>query len=343
PGNEDSGMFAPQIAIAVLISIVMVVSLTGNSLVLMVIINTRSLRRLNNMLIVSLATIDLVRSVVVMPLFIVVELSVVTQLPKGLCPMYHALHLSCEMVSIYNLTVISLERVFVISRPLVYQLMITLRKMAVLVCVLWVLGFVYGSLQIVWFIPKKDIPEFSGFNPSAYAYQDSSEDGVCQYAPSPEYAIVDFVICLVAPLLIMISCYLKIFCVVQSQMKRIAPTSTNIDCSDIMTVTMTQRSRMRINSSASIMTNTSTKSKRGLFRLSDNKAVRMTSIVVGAFMICWLPYNIIFLLKQMHPDCVSALTWDIFSSLVFLSSAINPFIYNFYSGEFRRALRRILT
>jgi hypothetical protein len=423
--------------------------------------------------------------------------------------------------------------------------MITARKMASLVAALWISGFVYGLMQILWFIPDKSSAHLDGIKKWTIVYWEESTSNPCVYAPAPAFAVVDFVVCLVAPLVIMLACYLKIYCVVQSQMKRIAPSlSTKIDNSDIMTYhpehsftashsqpgssaarravggqydslhhsqstesaqsaytelnnpeapqspgvlinvqalvhsssadnlkhtttshllpssnplppvemghfsghrsmsvpdvqplkdiplrqgalkkcsssrllhqvqsqgkrgsvtfkldptqeaslkstfgalrivstdedtnmsseatttdtslsgqsslqpklppshrnsissTVTQHpSHVRHNSTASTATNASSKS-RGLFRLSDNKAVRMTSIVVGTFVLCWLPYNILFLLRQMHPGLVGPLPWDIVSSLVFISSAINPFIYNFYSAEFRRALWRIIT
>ena len=82
--------------------------------------------------------------------------------------------------------------------------------------------------------------------------------------------------------------------------------------------------------------------RRSIQRIKENKAIKMTAVVVGAFVVCWLPFKVTFLVKQLCPDCVSEITWTAVTMVAYSSSAINPFIYNFYSGEFRRALKRAL-
>ena len=82
--------------------------------------------------------------------------------------------------------------------------------------------------------------------------------------------------------------------------------------------------------------------RRSIQRIRENKAVKMTVVVVGAFLICWLPFEVTFLVKQFCSDCVNETAWLAVTMTAYSASAINPFIYNFYSSEFRRAAKRAL-
>ncbi|XP_023718903.1 probable G-protein coupled receptor No18 isoform X2 [Cryptotermes secundus] len=71
----------------------------------------------------------------------------------------------------------------------------------------------------------------------------------------------------------------------------------------------------------------------------ESKTAQTLSIVVGGFVACWLPFFIIYLLTpfvQIPPILMSFLTW-----LGWINSAINPFIYAFYSPDFRIAFWRL--
>lgn len=74
----------------------------------------------------------------------------------------------------------------------------------------------------------------------------------------------------------------------------------------------------------------------------ENKTTQTLSIVVGGFIACWLPFFIYYLLAPFLPhesvshNLSSFLTW-----LGWINSAINPFIYAFYSVDFRAAFWRL--
>lgn len=72
----------------------------------------------------------------------------------------------------------------------------------------------------------------------------------------------------------------------------------------------------------------------------ETKTAQTLSIVVGGFVACWLPFFIYYLLLPFLPksnDVVMGyLTW-----LGWINSAINPFIYAFYSPDFRIAFWRL--
>ncbi|CAG9118906.1 unnamed protein product [Plutella xylostella] len=74
----------------------------------------------------------------------------------------------------------------------------------------------------------------------------------------------------------------------------------------------------------------------------ETKTAQTLSFVVGGFVACWLPFFLYYLLtpfipnKYVNPVLMYILTW-----LGWFNSAINPFIYAFYSPDFRVAFWRL--
>lgn len=76
----------------------------------------------------------------------------------------------------------------------------------------------------------------------------------------------------------------------------------------------------------------------------ERKAAKTLAIITGAFVICWLPFFIVALVRPIcGDDCkppkifLNIITW-----LGFANSTLNPIIYTIFSPEFRVAFKRIL-
>ena len=74
----------------------------------------------------------------------------------------------------------------------------------------------------------------------------------------------------------------------------------------------------------------------------ESKSAKTLAIVVGGFILSWLPFFIIYVLEAVvEPGTLSKALFDSITWLGYFNSAINPFIYAFCSKPFRSAFYRL--
>ncbi|XP_048196940.1 D(2) dopamine receptor isoform X2 [Perognathus longimembris pacificus] len=89
-------------------------------------------------------------------------------------------------------------------------------------------------------------------------------------------------------------------------------------------------------------TSLKTMSRRKLSQQKEKKATQMLAIVLGVFIICWLPFFITHILN-IHCECdIPPVLYSAFTWLGYVNSAVNPIIYTTFNIEFRKAFMKIL-
>ncbi|CAO1426103.1 unnamed protein product, partial [Diamesa tonsa] len=77
------------------------------------------------------------------------------------------------------------------------------------------------------------------------------------------------------------------------------------------------------------------------FRM-ETKAAKTLAIIVGMFVLCWLPFFTMYLLRPFCDDCINPVLFSIAFWIGYCNSAINPMIYALFSKDFRFAFKRII-
>jgi octopamine receptor len=77
------------------------------------------------------------------------------------------------------------------------------------------------------------------------------------------------------------------------------------------------------------------------FRM-ETKAAKTLGIIVGGFIVCWLPFFTMYLVRAFCEDCIHHLLFSVLFWLGYCNSAINPCIYALFSKDFRFAFKRII-
>ncbi|KAJ9575273.1 hypothetical protein L9F63_017814 [Diploptera punctata] len=75
----------------------------------------------------------------------------------------------------------------------------------------------------------------------------------------------------------------------------------------------------------------------------ERRAARTLGIIMGVFVVCWLPFFLMYVIVPFCDSCcpsdklIHFITW-----LGYINSALNPIIYTIFNMDFRRAFKKLL-
>jgi len=86
--------------------------------------------------------------------------------------------------------------------------------------------------------------------------------------------------------------------------------------------------------------------KQRISLTKERRAARTMVIIMGAFVVCWLPFFVMYVIFPFCERCAAATDYRVINAIVWLgyvNSTINPIIYTVFNIDFRRAFKNLLT
>lgn len=260
---------------------------------------------------INLLLIDLINIFLVMPFSLVSMAKPAWEPPPSLQRLNGFLGTTVELASMLALAIISLDRLVAVMKPLEYKARMTVCKSIQCNSYVWTQAILFSLVPVFcdWFV-------FNQQYSSCTLLSQSDESGF--------YVFLGFLIScnFLLSLCIILATYMYIFRVARSHHRRI---SRAVLPSNIFTLGNTQ-------------------ARHDSFRQREVRTATKILFVIGAFIICHLPYaclRMMELSKNSNLLHVSktfsiATKWASFSK-----SSLNPFIYFLQQQRFRKAFARL--
>lgn len=86
--------------------------------------------------------------------------------------------------------------------------------------------------------------------------------------------------------------------------------------------------------------------KQRISLTKERRAARTMVIIMGAFVVCWLPFFLMYVIFPFCDYCAAATDYRVVNAIVWLgyvNSTLNPVIYTVFNVDFRRAFKHLLT
>lgn len=352
PPWTEATLLGLQVSVSVLLALVTLATLLSNAFVIATIFLTRKLHTPANFLIGSLAVTDMLVSILVMPISIVYTVSKTWSLGQIVCDIWLSSDITFCTASILHLCVIALDRYWAITDALEYSKRRTMRRAAVMVAVVWVISISISMPPLFW--------------RQAKAHEELTECMV--NTDQISYTLYSTFGAFYVPTMLLIILYGRIYVAARSRIFKTPSYSGKRFTTAQLIQTSAGSSLCSLNSASNQEAHLHSGSAGGggggspLFansvkvKLADNvlerkrlcaarerKATKTLGIILGAFIICWLPFFVDTLVMGICKDCwFDPLRFDAFTWLGYLNSLINPVIYTAFNDDFKQAFQKLI-
>uniref|UniRef100_A0A8C4T4X2 Adrenoceptor alpha 1D n=1 Tax=Erpetoichthys calabaricus TaxID=27687 RepID=A0A8C4T4X2_ERPCA len=302
------------IGVGIFLAVFILFAIVGNILVILSVVCNRHLQTVTNYFIINLAIADLLLSTIVLPFSASLEVLGFWVFGRIFCNIWAAVDVLCCTASIMSLCVISIDRYIGVKYSLKYPTIMTERKAVVILIVVWVSSMV---ISIGPLLGWKEPPPL--------------DESICKITEEPGYALFSSLFSFYLPLMVILAMYFRIYIVARRTTKSLeAGVKKERNKSIEVVLRIHCRSCHPFRSSLSVR----------LLKFSrEKKAAKTLAIVVGVFILCWLPFFFVYVYYKNLP---SETVFKVIFWLGYFNSCINPIIYPCSSKEFKRAFIRLL-
>ncbi|UJR26700.1 hypothetical protein I4U23_008016 [Adineta vaga] len=336
--DEQNRSLLFTILITVCLSIIILLTILGNILVLIALCVNFALRSPTHLLMGNLACADLLLGITVLPFSGTLEILHGQWLfGRTFCHIWLAIDVLYCTASIYGLMFISIERYIGVTRPLRYPIIVTHRRTMYTILLAWTVAALISIAPFLgWYNKVK------------------SMDRVCEVNDDLSYVLFSCSFSFYIPLLVILCVYGRIYGEANRQYQFLTGGQKKVHLNQTVgeeAVTLrihlpknfssTTSNGHLVQASANGNQLTTTGSNKMSRLKRERKAAKTLGIVVGMFILCWLPFFLLLPIKAL-----TSIDPGVFFSICFwlgyCNSCFNPFIYAFSSREFRKAFKSIL-
>ncbi|XP_068178375.1 alpha-1A adrenergic receptor [Antennarius striatus] len=320
------------VGVGIVLSVFILVAIVGNILVILSVVCNKHLQTVTNFFIVNLAMADLLLSIIVLPFSASLEVLGCWVFGRVFCNIWAAVDVLCCTASILSLCVISIDRYIGVKYCLKYPSIMTERKAVAILILVWVFSTVISVGPLLGWKEPQPV-----------------DDSICSITEEPGYALFSSLFSFYLPLMVILFMYFRVYVVARRTTKSLeAGVKRERDKSMEVVLRIHCRSVLEDARPAS-----SKSSKNHPFRSSlsvrlmkfsrEKKAAKTLAIVVGMFIVCWMPFFFFLPMGSFFPALKPSETvFKVVFWLGYFNSCINPMIYPCSSKEFKRAFTRVL-
>ncbi|XP_068165938.1 adrenoceptor alpha 1Aa [Antennarius striatus] len=313
------------VVLGLVLGAIILFGIVGNILVILSVVCHRHLRTVTHYFIVNLAVADLLLSSTVLPFSAIFEIVDRWLFGRAFCDVWAAVDVLCCTASIMSLCVISVDRYIGVSYPLRYPTIMTKRRALLAVMLLWVLSFFISVGPLFGW--KEPAPE---------------DESICKITEEPAYAIFSAVGSFYLPLAIILAMYCRVYVVArrESQGRKEGHKTEKSDSEKV--ILRIHRGNTTASEDEALRSRTHFAVR--LLKFSrEKKAAKTLGIVVGCFVLCWLPFFLVLPIGSIFPAYRPSDTiFKIAFWLGYVNSCINPIIYPCSNQEFKKAFQSLL-
>lgn len=278
------------ILLGVILGSLIIFGVLGNILVILSVACHRHLHSVTHYYIVNLAVADLLLTSTVLPFSAIFEILGYWAFGRVFCTIWAAVDVLCCTASIMGLCIISIDRCIGVSYPLRYPTIVTQKRgLMALLCV-WALSLVISIGPLFGW--RQPAPE---------------DETICQITEEPGYVLFSALGSFYMPLAIILVMYCRVY-VVAKRESRGLKSGLKTDKSDSEQVTLRiHRKNAPVGGGGVPTSRNKTHFSVRLLKFSrEKKAAKTLGIVVGCFVLCWLPFFLVMPIGKSSPHPILA-------------------------------------
>ncbi|KAF3695990.1 Alpha-1A adrenergic receptor Alpha-1A adrenoreceptor [Channa argus] len=313
------------VVLGLVLGVFIAFGVVGNILVILSVVCYRNLRTVTHYFIVNLAVADLLLSSTVLPFSAIFEILDRWVFGRTFCNVWAAVDVLCCTASIMSLCVISVDRYIGVSYPLRYPAIMTKERALLAVMILWVLSIIISVGPLFGW--KEPEPE---------------DESICKITEEPGYAIFSAVGSFYLPLAIILAMYCRVYVVAHRESQGLKEGHKTEKSDSEHVILRIHRGNTTVSEDEALRSRTHFALR--LLKFSrEKKAAKTLGIVVGCFVLCWLPFFLVLPIGSMFPAYrPSETVFKITFWLGYFNSCINPIIYPCSNQEFKKAFQSLL-